>query len=562
MSVFSATPVRQQKQYEALSTRITTLKISERPDRSVSPQKSSKSTLDSPSVTPRQGVSPVATSRRNEGSSSVTSTLKRRVGPIDRTTTLRDYNERLEGRDLLNLVVVGHVDAGKSTLMGHLLVKLKVIDDRTIHKNRMEAARLGKESFSFAFVLDESEEERQRGVTMDIAHAQFKTKTKVVNLVDAPGHKGNGRKSSFKNRSINVKNLLNFLDFIPNMINGAAQADVAILVVDSRRGEFETGFEFGGQTREHALLIRSLGVSQLICAVNKMDTIDWSRERFEEIVRKLSSFLKSSGYKENDVTYVPVSGWTGENLIAPNNPPISWYTAGNSATASVTNGIIRGATLIDLIDRLKPPERPISKPFRLCINDIFRATGVGSGTLSVAGRIDCGGVETNERLLLRPSNDQITIKSILIENNFVPSAFAGDNVVLNIQGVDPAHLFVGNVICDPDYPIPCANVVQARVLIFNISTPIIPGTPVVFHFKSVQEQAKITNLVEELDRTSGELKRRKPRLLTKNSSGVIDIALHRPICCELYADSKELGRFMLRQNGLTMAAGIITRIVS
>ncbi len=167
------------------------MKISERNDRSISPSKQSKSTLDSPSVTPRQGVSPVATSRRTENtSSSVTSALKRRPVAADRGNTLRDYTERLEGRDLLNLVVVGHVDAGKSTLMGHLLVKLKVVDDRTMHRNRNEAARLGKESFSFAFVLDESEEERQRGVTMDIAQAQFKTKTKIVNLVDAPGHKG------------------------------------------------------------------------------------------------------------------------------------------------------------------------------------------------------------------------------------------------------------------------------------------------------------------------------------------------------------------------------------
>ena len=184
-----ATPARQ-PQLETLPSRIATLKISERIDRSVSPQKQSKSTLDSPSVTPRQGVSPVATTRRNENTSSVTSTLKRRLVPVDRTNALRDYNERLEGRDLLSLVVVGHVDAGKSTLMGHLLVKLKVVDDRTMHRNRTEAARLGKESFSFAFVLDESEEERQRGVTMDIAQAQFKTKTKIVNLVDAPGHKG------------------------------------------------------------------------------------------------------------------------------------------------------------------------------------------------------------------------------------------------------------------------------------------------------------------------------------------------------------------------------------
>lgn len=341
------------------------------------------------------------------------------------------------------------------------------------------------------------------------------------------------------------------------MINGAAQADVAILVVDSRRGEFETGFEYGGQTREHALLLRALGVSQLICAVNKMDAIDWSQERFEEIVKKLSIFLKSSGFKDSDVTFVPLSGWTGENLIVPNNPPLPWYQKdGNSS-----NGVIRGATLIDLIDRLKPPERPMSKPFRLCITDIFRATGVGAGTVSIAGRIDCGGVELNERVLLRPADTEATVKSIQIENSNVSSAFAGDYVTLNIQGVDPTHLFIGNVVCDPAYPIPCATVIQARIIVFNISVPILPGTPVVFHFKSIQEQGKIVSLIEELDRSTGELKRRNPRLLTKNSSGVVDIELQRQICCELYSDVKELGRFMLRQNGSTMAAGIITKVI-
>ena len=200
------------------------------------------------------------------------------------------------------------------------------------------------------------------------------------------------------------------------MINGAAQADVAILVVDSRRGEFETGFELGGQTREHALLLRSLGVSQLICAVNKMDTIEWSQERFEEIVRKLSSFLKSSGYKECDVTFVPVSGWTGENLITPNNPPLTWYNKEDNTSNTALNGIIVDATLIDLIDRLKLPERPISKPLRLCVTDVFRATGVGTGIISIAGRIDCGGIEVNDRVLLKPSNDQVTVKTIQIEN--------------------------------------------------------------------------------------------------------------------------------------------------
>ena len=344
------------------------------------------------------------------------------------------------------------------------------------------------------------------------------------------------------------------------MINGAAQADVAILVVDSRRGEFETGFELGGQTREHALLIRSLGVSQLICAVNKMDAIDWSQERFDEIVKKLSAFLKSSGYKESDVTYVPVSGWTGENLVTPTTEPLSWYKKDENASNTAISGVVRGATLIDLIDRLRPPERAVSKPFRLCIADVFRATGIGANTVSISGRIDCGGVEVNERVLLRPSNDQVIVKSIFIENNNVPSAFAGDNAVLNIQGVDPTHLFVGNVVCDPEHAIPCASVIQARIIIFSTQTPIVPGTPIVFHFKSTQEQGKISRLIEELDRTTGELKRQNPRILTKNSSGVVEITLQRQICCELYADVKELGRFMLRQNGVTIAAGIITKI--
>ena len=293
-----------------------------------------------------------------------------------------------------------------------------------------------------------------------------------------------------------------------------------------------------------------------------MDDIGWSQERFEEIVKVLSAFLKSSGYKESDITFVPVSGLKGENLITPINPPLPWYNQEDNPSNTVTNGIIRGATLIDLIDRLKPPERPITKPFRLCISDVFRATGIGAGTVSISGRIDCGGVEANERVLLRPSNDQVTVKSIQIENTTVTSAFAGDSVILNIQGVDLTHLFVGNVVCDPDYPIPCASVIRARIITFNTSTPITLGTPIVFHFKAIQEQGKIVNLIEELDRSTGELKRRNPRRLTGNSSGVVEIALHRQICCEVYSDVKELGRFMLRQNGLTIAAGIITTIVS
>uniref|UniRef100_V5G771 HBS1-like protein n=1 Tax=Anoplophora glabripennis TaxID=217634 RepID=V5G771_ANOGL len=237
------------------------------------------------------------------------------------------------------MVVIGHVDAGKSTLMGRLLCDLGQVNQRIMHKYEQESRKLGKQSFMYAWVLDETGEERNRGITMDVGRFQFDTKTKRVTLLDAPGHK----------------------DFIPNMISGTGQADVALMVVDATRGEFETGFDYGGQTREHALLARSLGVTQLAVSINKLDTVAWSRERFNEIVAKLKGFLKLAGFKESDVTFVPCSGLTGQNLVSKptENSLLSWYN---------------GPCLLDVIDNFRSPERPISKPFRLSVNDIFKVS--------------------------------------------------------------------------------------------------------------------------------------------------------------------------------------------
>ena len=220
---------------------------------------------------------------------------------------LSEYNKnRSEGKPHINLVVIGHVDAGKSTLMGHLLYLLGFVSKKTIHRYETDSKKIGKNSFLYAWVLDETQEERSRGITMDIAQSRFETQNRVVTLLDAPGHK----------------------DFIPNMITGATQADVALLVVDATKGEFETGFESGGQTREHTLLIRSLGISQLGVVVNKLDNCDWSQQRYEEIVTKLSAFLKQVGFKDQDVSYVPCSGLTGENLMtrSKNELLCLWYS--------------------------------------------------------------------------------------------------------------------------------------------------------------------------------------------------------------------------------------------
>ncbi|NXN99646.1 HBS1L protein, partial [Rhinopomastus cyanomelas] len=248
-----------------------------------------------------------------------------------------ELEKRLQGKQLLNLVVIGHVDAGKSTLMGHLLYLLGNVNKRTMHKYEQESKKAGKASFAYAWVLDETGEERERGVTMDVGMTKFETKTKVITLMDAPGHK----------------------DFIPNMITGAAQADVAILVVDASRGEFEAGFETGGQTREHGLLVRSLGVTQLVVAVNKMDQVNWQQERFQEITTKLGQFLKQAGFKESDVAYIPTSGLDGENLVTrgQSSDLTQWY---------------KGNCLLEQIDSFKPPQRSVDKPFRLCVADVFK----------------------------------------------------------------------------------------------------------------------------------------------------------------------------------------------
>ncbi|XP_067558127.1 HBS1-like protein isoform X4 [Pseudorca crassidens] len=325
--------------------------------------------------------------------------------PVKKSSKLRqqidikaELEKRQGGKQLLNLVVIGHVDAGKSTLMGHLLYLLGNVNKRTMHKYEQESKKAGKSSFAYAWVLDETGEERERGVTMDVGMTKFETKTKVIILMDAPGHK----------------------DFIPNMITGAAQADVAVLVVDASRGEFEAGFETGGQTREHGLLVRSLGVTQLAVAVNKMDQVNWQQERFQEITGKLGHFLKQAGFKESDVAFIPTSGLSGENLItrSQSSELTKWY---------------KGLCLLEQIDSFKPPQRSVDKPFRLCVSDVFKDQGSG---FCVTGKIEAGYIQTGDRLLAMPPNETCTAKGITLHDEPVDWAAAGDHVSLTLVGMD------------------------------------------------------------------------------------------------------------------------------
>ncbi|XP_037376329.1 HBS1-like protein isoform X1 [Talpa occidentalis] len=449
--------------------------------------------------------------------------------PVKKSSKLRqqidvkaELEKRQGGKQLLNLVVIGHVDAGKSTLMGHMLYLLGNVNKRTMHKYEQESKKAGKASFAYAWVLDETGEERERGVTMDVGMTKFETTTKVITLMDAPGHK----------------------DFIPNMITGAAQADVAVLVVDASRGEFEAGFETGGQTREHGLLVRSLGVTQLAVAVNKMDQVNWQQERFQEITGKLGHFLKQAGFKESDVAFIPTSGLSGENLItrSQSSELTKWY---------------KGLCLLEQIDSFKPPQRSIDKPFRLCVSDVFKDQGSG---FCVTGKIEAGYIQTGDRLLAMPPNETCTAKGITLHDEPVDWAAAGDHVSLTLVGMDIIKINVGCIFCGPKEPIKACTRFRARILIFNIEIPITKGFPVLLHYQTVSEPAVIKRLISVLNKSSGEVTKKKPKFLTKGQNALVELQTQRPVALELYKDFKELGRFMLRYSGSTIAAGVVTEI--
>jgi elongation factor 1-alpha len=296
----------------------------------------------------------------------------------------------------LNLVVIGHVDHGKSTTMGHLLYLTGTIDDRTIKEFEEEAKRLGKETFKFAWVLDNLKEERERGLTIDLRFLKFETKKYFFTIIDAPGHR----------------------DFVKNMITGASQADAAILVVSAKRGEFEAGIGPGGQTREHAFLAYTLGVNQLAVAVNKMDdpSVNWSKERYEEVKNEIARMLKMVGYKVEKIPFVPVSGWTGDNLKEKSDK-MPWYD---------------GPALLDALDTFELPPKPVEKPLRIPIQDVYTITGVG--TVPV-GRVETGVLKEGDEVVFMPPNVKGEVKSIETHHARIPKAEPGDIIGFNVRVV-------------------------------------------------------------------------------------------------------------------------------
>jgi len=296
----------------------------------------------------------------------------------------------------INIVVIGHVDAGKSTTTGHLIYKCGGIDKRTIEKFEKEAKEIGKASFKYAWVLDKLKAERERGITIDIALWKFETQKYYFTIIDAPGHR----------------------DFIKNMITGTSQADCAVLVVASGQGEFEAGIDKNGQTREHALLAYTLGVKQLIVVVNKMDdkSVNWSESRFNEIKNEVSNFIKKIGYNPEKVPFVPISGWLGDNMLEKSTN-LPWY---------------KGPTLLEALDAIQEPKRPIDKPLRIPLQDVYKIGGIG--TVPV-GRVETGILKPGAVVTFAPVNLTTEVKSVEMHHESLPQATPGDNVGFNVKNV-------------------------------------------------------------------------------------------------------------------------------
>lgn len=320
---------------------------------------------------------------------------------------------------------------------------------------------------------------------------------------------------------------------------------MALLVINATTGEFEAGFDLGGQTREHSLLVRSLGVSQLAVAINKLDTVDWSEERFAEIVKKLQSFLKQAGFKESEVTYVPVSGLLGENLTSKSTNSIltKWY---------------KGPCLVEVIDKFKAPSRPIDYPLRFCVNDVFKGQGAG---IQVSGKVETGGISIGDKAIILPAGEISLIKGIEMQDGSKRDvAFAGDHVTLTCHGVDIMKVHTGNIISCIHSPISVVTRFQARIIVFSTDLPITKGFSVELLYKAASEPAVIRKLINVLHKTTGDVQTKRPKLLLKGQNATVSLEVYRPICIEEYSKVKELGRFTLRYGGTTIAAGVVTKL--
>jgi len=414
----------------------------------------------------------------------------------------------------MNLVTIGHVDHGKSTLVGRLLYDTGAVRDEQMRKLKDLAKELKKETFEFAFIMDKLKEERERGVTIDIMHQRFDTPKYYFTIIDAPGHR----------------------DFVKNMITGTSQADGAILVCSAKEGVQE-------QTKEHAYLAKVLGVGQMIVAINKMDAVNYDEKKYTETKEAMIKLLKGIGFKTDDMQFVPTSGYVGDN-VAKKSDKTGWY---------------KGPTLVEALDLFKVPEQATGKPLRLPIQDVYSITGVG--TVPV-GRIETGTMKINDKLVFVPSGAQGEVKSIEMHHEQVNEAFPGDNVGFNVRGVGKGDIKRGDVACHPQNAAKPVKEFTAQIIVLNHPSVISKGYTPVFHVHTSQVACTVTEIVKKMDPKTGAAVTENADFLKTGDAAIIKIKPTKPLIIEKQSDMPELARFAIRDMGQTVAAGICIDVVN
>jgi len=423
----------------------------------------------------------------------------------------------------LNVVFIGHVDAGKSTTCGNILYLSNCVDERTIEKYQKEAKDKNRESWFLAYIMDTNEEEKAKGKTVEVGRAHFETEHRRFTILDAPGHKS----------------------YVPNMISGASQADIGVLIISARKGEFETGFERGGQTREHALLAKTLGVEKLMITVNKMDdqSVEWKQARYDEIVKKLAPFLKQSGFKDDQVVFLPISGLTGDNVNERKSTP-SWFT---------------GTPLLETLDKLEMTRGNKDAAFRIPMLDGYRDMGA---TMAI-GKIEQGTVRPGQKAIVMPIGKKCTIVSVFINDVEMAYASVGENVTMKMAGIGDDDLTKGFVLCPLADPIRVVTKFKAQLQIIELpeERPVMTaGYRAVMHVHVANEECEILKLYESCSLADRKKKEKNPRFVRENSVVTCSLSLARPTALDAFTGTQQLGRFTLRDEGRTIAIGKITEL--
>ena len=419
----------------------------------------------------------------------------------------------------INVVFIGHVDHGKSTTVGRLLYDTGTVDEQAMRKLKDKAKELGKGGFEFAFIMDNLKEEQERGLTIDLAHKKLETDKYYFTIIDAPGHR----------------------DFIKNMITGASQADAGVLVVSANKGD---GVQT--QTKEHIFLARTQGVGQLIVAVNKMDMSQYDQKRFEEVKAEVSAVLKSVRYNPDEIQWIPTASYLGEN-IKNRSENMPWY---------------KGPTLLEAINNLKEPEKPVQLPLRLPIQDVYNITGIG---VVPVGRVETGRMKVGDKVIIVPGREgkgvHGEIKTIEMHHEQMTDAEPGDNIGFNVRGIAKNDITRGDVIGHIDNAPTVAIEFTAQLAVINHPTVVTVGYTPVFHIHTAQVACQITALQKKINPATGETTQENPDFLKNGDIAIVTIKPISPLVIERQKDIPQLARFAIRDSGQTVAAGMCMDLV-